>query len=187
MQIFWIFRLKTLLQFSSIFVQWILVEYPLDISALCLNSCSGDCAPRNLTAQISGSGAVTYVWLDPVDVVSAVDEYFVSFSVTSTGPWTSVQGFLFAQYPAFYDAPPCDTTSSSNTCNKGRLQGLTVGTNYFLRVSAGRCCNSFLDAAGCEACSSSDFSNCQVSDSVSTSIVAMGMTFSSYPLELGSI
>jgi hypothetical protein len=181
-----IFRLKNLRHFSSILMQWMLVEYPKEISPLCLNSCSGDCAPRNLTAQISGSGAVTYVWLDPVDVVSTVDEYFVSFSSSSTGPWTSVQGFLFAQYPAFYDAPPCDTTMSSNTCNRGRLQGLSVGTTYFLRVSAGRCCNSFLDTVGCETCSSLDYSDCQVSGSVSTSIVAMGMTFSLTTLNVGS-
>jgi hypothetical protein len=184
MKLFW---LNDLLHILSILVPWMLVGYPQDLSALCLNSCSGYCAPGNLTAQISGSGAVTYVWVDPVNVVSTVDEYFVSFSVSSTGPWTSVQGFLFAQYPAFYDAPPCDTTLSSNTCNRGRLQGLSVGTRYFLRVSAGRCCNSFLDTAGCETCSSLDFSNCQLSDSVSTSIVAMGMTIYSHLLDLVTI
>ena len=82
-----LFWLQKLLYFSSILLKSMHVD-DLDIAA---NSCSGDRSPQNLTAQISGSGAVTFVWLDPVNVVSAV-EYFVSFSASSAR--TSVQGFL---------------------------------------------------------------------------------------------
>ena len=143
-------------------------------SAQCNNGCNGECAPRNLTAEVSGPGAINFVWLDPLDSLDTVDEYFVYFSTSEIGPWITVEGFLFAQYPAFYDAPPCNTTSEAATCNKGRLQGLTVGIRYYLRVSAGRCCSSFLGTPGCETCLASDYAACPISAYTTTSIVAMG-------------
>lgn len=145
------------------------------VQGQCDNQCTGSCSPLNLTTQISGSGSITYVWIDPQNKMDTVDEYFLYFSDSPSGPWITVDGFLFAQYPAFYDAPPCDISSSATTCNRGKLQGLTVGTRYYLRVSAGRCCASFLDTPGCESCSASDYLNCPLSSSTTTSVVAMGI------------
>jgi hypothetical protein len=144
-------------------------QYISPARSQCDNICSGSCAPQSISAKITGAGSVSYVWLDPIDTLASVEVYFVSFSTSGSGPWTSVNELNYAKYPAFDGAPPCDTQASI-TCNRGTLQGLDIGTNYFLKVSAGRCCMGW--ALECQSCS--DLANCPISGDTVTSFVAMG-------------
>ena len=143
------------------------------VHAQCDNACTGSCSPLHLVLAVKDPGGITFVWQDPPNSWTTVDQYFATYSTSATGPWTALQQHLYAPYPGFYDAPPCNTSDPLSACNRGSLSGLTAGTRYYLRIGAGRCCASFMGTTGCETCSASEFANCPVSYAV-TSIVAMG-------------
>jgi hypothetical protein len=160
--------------------------------------------PQTFVTAITGPGAFSYAWSDPSSVASvdlyeidmAVDDGGLSCAGSTIGAACSLSipqqgsvngicdastsGSIYCWIPGYLGsliaypwAQPCDRTSNP-TCNSGSYIGV-AGVHYYLRISAGRCCNyGILQTPGCSTCPEFNTDICPMSPYTTTDIVAMG-------------